>query len=153
MSYIRELRPYMYWLGYLQESRQAGDMDWEAIGETWGIATSRLSNWKPKGVLKNADFDELLNQISERSPLLANYVHRYFEDMALHFSNIRKVLAPDAKLYYVVGNSKFYDTLVPVEEIFVSLLRSNGFKDVKSHILRKRSSKKALFEFDVSATN
>ncbi len=153
MSYIRELRPYMYWLGYLEEARQAGNMDWEAIGGTWGSATSRLSDWKPNGVPKNADFAELLNQISARSPILANYVHRYFEDMALHFSNIRKVLAPDAKLYYVIGNSKFYDTLVPVEEIFVSLLRSNGFKDVKSNILRKRSSKKALFEFVVSATN
>ena len=27
MSYIRELRPYMYWLGYLTDARQAGQMD------------------------------------------------------------------------------------------------------------------------------
>lgn len=45
MSYIRELRPYMYWLGYLTEARQAGEMDWETIGGTWGIATSRLTSW------------------------------------------------------------------------------------------------------------
>ncbi|KAB2852491.1 MAG: site-specific DNA-methyltransferase, partial [Anaerolineae bacterium] len=42
MSYIRELRPYMYWLGFLNEAREAGELDWEAIGGTWGIATSRL---------------------------------------------------------------------------------------------------------------
>ena len=29
MSYIRELRPYMYWLGYLSSGRQAGEMDWK----------------------------------------------------------------------------------------------------------------------------
>ncbi len=40
MSYIRELRPYMYWLGFLSDGRQAGEMDWQAIGGTWGCATS-----------------------------------------------------------------------------------------------------------------
>lgn len=45
MSYIRELRPYMYWLGYLVNGRDAGDLDWQAIGGTWGIATSRLAEW------------------------------------------------------------------------------------------------------------
>lgn len=46
MSYIRELRPYMYWLGYLQDGRQAGELDWQAIGVTWGIATSKLQSWE-----------------------------------------------------------------------------------------------------------
>lgn len=32
MSYIRELRPYMYWLGFLKDQRAAGDIDWAAIG-------------------------------------------------------------------------------------------------------------------------
>ena len=36
MSYIRELRPYMYWLGHLENGRDAGEMDWAAIGGTWG---------------------------------------------------------------------------------------------------------------------
>ena len=47
MSYIRELRPYMYWLGYLQNGREAGELDWQAIGGTWGVATSRLGKWQP----------------------------------------------------------------------------------------------------------
>jgi len=48
MSYIRELRPYMYWLGYLESGRQAGDLDWQAIGGTWGCATSNLNGWQPE---------------------------------------------------------------------------------------------------------
>lgn len=39
MSYIRELRPYMYWLGLLTNGRNAAELDWKAIGGTWGVAT------------------------------------------------------------------------------------------------------------------
>lgn len=46
MSYIRELRPYMYWLGFLVNGRDAGELDWAAIGGTYGIAISRLIEWK-----------------------------------------------------------------------------------------------------------
>lgn len=46
ISYIRELRPYMYWLGFLKNSKEAGELDWAAIGGTWGSATSRLINWE-----------------------------------------------------------------------------------------------------------
>lgn len=45
ISYIRELRPYMYWLDFLSSSEQASVMDWNTIGGTWGSATSRLSTW------------------------------------------------------------------------------------------------------------
>lgn len=34
ISYVRELRPYMYWLGYLIESTDAGELDCQAIGGT-----------------------------------------------------------------------------------------------------------------------
>jgi hypothetical protein len=48
ISYIRELRPYMYWLGFLTDGAEAGELDWRAIGGTWGIATSRLKLWQPQ---------------------------------------------------------------------------------------------------------
>ncbi len=41
MSYIRELRPYMYWPGYLDSGNQAGELDWQAIGGTWGCANQQ----------------------------------------------------------------------------------------------------------------
>ncbi|MBI5566415.1 MAG: SAM-dependent methyltransferase, partial [Chloroflexi bacterium] len=93
MSYIRELRPYMYWLGYLNEAREAGDLDWAAIGGTWGIATSRLMQWTPNGTpIKYPGFDDLVQHIGEQSPLLANYVHRYFVDTAAHLTGLSRVL-------------------------------------------------------------
>jgi hypothetical protein len=54
-------------------------------------------------------------------------------------------------VHYIVGNSKFYDVLVPVEEIFASLFEAAGWTRVGVRVLRKRSSKKELYELVVTA--
>lgn len=153
MSYIRELRPYMYWLGYLKEAREAAELDWQAIGGTWGVATSRLKDWQPNGVcIQSAELDALVARISRSSSLLANYVHKYFVDIFIHLSNLLPILSPGASLFYIVGNSKFYDTVVPVEQLYAQFLANIGFVDIEIKTLRKRNSKKELYEYLVSAT-
>jgi len=153
MSYIRELRPYMYWLGFLSNGRQAGELDWEAIGGTWGCATSNLAKWKPNpgAVVPFDGFAEVVARIAADHPLLGNYVARYFEDMRLHTKSLDAVLAPGAEVYYVVGNSKFYGTMLHVEDIFAALFAALGYERVAVEKIRKRSSKKELFEFLVRA--
>lgn len=153
MSYIRELRPYMYWLGYLETGREAGELDWQAIGGTWGIATSRLHDWQPDGhPVSYSGFDEIVAEISEHSLALGNYVYRYFEDILAHLESLYSVLLPGAQVFYIIGNSRFYETLVPVEKIYASLLETCGFVNIDIEIIRKRNSKKELYEFLVSAT-
>ena len=153
MSYIRELRPYMYWLGYLNEAREAGELDWQAVGGTWGIATSRVEKWQPNGLkIEDKNFYQTIDSIYSRSKVLSNYVHKYFLDILSHFRSLYKILAPKAKIYYIVGNSKFYDTIVPVEKIYQSILEQTGFVNTKSSVLRKRNSKKELWEMIVTAT-
>ena len=156
MSYIRELRPYMYWLGYLVNARDAGELDWQAIGGTWGVATSRLGGWAARaahwlpdelaGIVARIGADANAN-----GPLLAAYVSKYCEDMSRHFESVRTVLKPGARVHYVVGNSTFYGVLVPTERLYAAMLRQYGFQDVAVRPIRKRNSKKALIEFDVSA--
>jgi DNA modification methylase len=151
MSYIRELRPYMYWLGYLEDSRKAGELDWEAIGGTWGCATSNLTKWEPPETqIPFSDFSSILERISKSSSLLSRYVHKYFCDMTLHVKELFQVVKPGGTLHYIVGNSKFYDVLLPVEKIFASMFQEVGFKDVKWTLIRKRTSKRELFEYDVT---
>jgi hypothetical protein len=151
ISYIRELRPYMYWLGYLMNGREAGEMDWQSIGGTWGVATSRLLDWRPRGYLKrDADLLSLVESIRRESPILANYVHKYFEDMTEHFRVVGKTLARGAVVNYIIGNSKFYDVVVPTEEIFQTMLKRNDFSSVAIDLIRKRNSKKELYEYVVS---
>jgi len=157
MSYIRELRPYMYWLGYLNNGREAGDMDWAAIGGTWGVATSRLVEWeRSREGFYPAYFDKILARIrmadATSGVVLSNYVAKYFEDMWKHIRDITLVMKSGAEVHYIVGNSRFYETVVPVERLFAEMLSEAGFKAVAVTRIRKRNSKKELYEFDVSAT-
>jgi hypothetical protein len=155
ISYIRELRPYMYWLGFLANGRDAGEYDWQAIGGTWGIATSRLSDWKPSGTsfipscLKKA-LTGISDPANSNGSLLANYVAKYFEDIWQHLSDIVAVLRRNAEVHYIVGNSTFYGTLLPVEEIFKAMLQKAGLHEVEIVKIRKRNSKAELYEFDVT---
>ena len=156
MSYIRELRPYMYWLGYLTEAREAGELDWQAIGGTWGIATSRLNGWQrdekkycPDSLL--AVTEKISKSDAKSGSVLANYIGKYFEDMWLHFRSVRECMKAGAILHYIVGNSKFYDFMVPVERVYADMLEKAGFEQTKIEVIRKRNSKKDLFEFDVTA--
>jgi hypothetical protein len=157
MSYIRELRPYMYWLGYLHSGRDAGEMDWLAIGGTWGVATSRLAEWSASSdCWRPSDTAEMLSKIANsenaNGQLMANYVSKYCEDMSLHFAGLRQVLNPGARLHYIVGNSTFYGVLVSIEQVYAAMLEEFGFVNVQIRSIRKRNSKKELIEFDVSAT-
>jgi SAM-dependent methyltransferase len=154
MSYVRELRPYMYWLGYFERSRDAGELDWRAIGGTWGCATSNVAKWSAPREAVPVPFDrfeEILAAIGEKSTVLARYVAKYFHDMVLHVRSLFPLVAPGGTLDYIVGNSKFYDVVLPVEEIFAAIFESAGFKRGRVKTIRKRSSKKELFEFVVSA--
>lgn len=152
MSYIRELRPYMYWLRFLSDGRQAGELDWNAIGGTWGCATSNLGKWAPNGSDKIPfrGFEKIITLIGIKSPLLSKYVHKYFVDTVAHLAALNRVVAPGGKVAYIVGNSKFYDVMLPVEQVYAAILASVGFQDVRIETIRKRTSKKELFEFLVS---
>ncbi len=156
MSYIRELRPYMYWLGFLSNGREAGELDWAAIGGTWGIATSRLTDWeRPEQHFKSTYLESVLQTIAssrqKSGALLARYVARYVEDMWKHFCELPKLLASGAEIHYIVGNSTFYGTLVSTEQLYVEMLSELGFSRIECRPIRKRNSNKHLFEFDVVA--
>lgn len=156
ISYIRELRPYMYWMGFINEAREAGELDWEAIGGTWGIATSRLANWKPDISDMPNSLLNVVHEIREsgnkNSHLMSQYVYKYFHDMHIHFDNLRKLLKNNAKLFYIVGNSTFYGVQVHSEILYEESLRMLGYKNISHKIVRKRNCKKELFEYCVSAT-
>lgn len=156
ISYIRELRPYMYWTQFLDTAREAGELDWKAIGGTWGVATSRLQNWEPSGIALPESLRMVVSEIlytNEKNALLmANYVWKYFHDMHLHFQNLRPRLKKGAVLSYIVGNSSFYGVQVHTEILLEDSLRSLGFTNIGHKIVRKRNSKKELFEYCVYAT-
>lgn len=155
MSYIRELRPYMYWLRYLDEASDAGDLDWQAIGGTWGTATSKLNSWLPE---VETPVDEQMSVVCElisrdggkNGPLLATYVHKYHHDMWQHFQAMTRKVKPGGRVSYIIGNSTFYKHEVPAQNWYAVMLRELGYCDVQVDIIRKRNSNKALFEYEVT---
>lgn len=156
ISYIRELRPYMYWTKFLDTAREAGELDWKAIGGTWGIATSRLSHWKSNKLELPESLHHVVSQIlntkEKNALLMANYVWKYFHDMHLHFQNLRKSLRKGAKLSYIVGNSSFYGVQVHTEKLLEESLKSLGYTNIGNICVRKRNSKKELYEYCIYAT-
>lgn len=156
MSYIRELRPYMYWTKFLDTAKEAGEIDWQAIGGTWGVATSRLQNWDSNGIELSGSLNKIVSKIGEsenkNARLMAKYVEKYFYDMYLHVDNLRHNLQDNAVLLYIVGNSSFYGIPVKTEKLLEEFLYQLGYINIGSQVIRKRNSKKELFEYCVYAT-
>ena len=156
ISYIRELRPYMYWLGFLESGEEAGELDWKAIGGTWGCATSRLSTWTqennrlPQLLLDTCKAIE--ESDSKNGKTMATYVHKFFDDMYIHFSNLRNHLLPNATINYIVGNSSFYGHFVDTDIIIMEILKDLNYTNISSKIIRKRNSKSNLYEYIISAS-
>ncbi|MEB3826202.1 DNA methyltransferase [Phormidium sp. CCY1219] len=155
MSYIRELRPYMYWTKFLQEAKEAGEIDWQSIGGTWGIATSRLASWQiEEKVLPDELFfivDRIQKTERKNAHLMGIYVLKYFHDMHLHLSALRNLLASGAKVQYAIGNSTFFGNKVDTPAIIAHSMKMLGYQQVRWEIIRKRNSNKALYEYCISA--
>jgi hypothetical protein len=156
ISYIRELRPYMYWTKFIDEAKEAGELDWLAIGGTWGIATSRLNSWKiaeealPEKIF--ATVEKIKMSSGKNSRLLAIYVLKYFHDMHLHLSSIRSILENGAELHYIVGNSTFFGNMVDTPALLADSMEVLGYSKIHSEIVRKRNCNKALYEYCISAS-
>ena len=156
ISYIRELRPYMYWLGFLESGEEAGELDWKAIGGTWGCATSRLSTWKQE----NCHLPQLLldtckiieESDTKNGKTMATYVRKFFDDMYIHLGNLRNHLQPNATINYILGNSSFYGHFVDTDIIIKEMLNELNYTNISSRIIRKRNSKSNLYEFLITAS-
>ena len=151
MSYIRELRPYMYWLGFLETAQQAGELDWAAIGGTWGRATSNLAKWSSDTVPAiDPRIARSIASIEARSSVLGRYIRKYICDMSTHLASLRPLLAPGAQVTYIAGNSRFYEFMLDTEQIFAGLFDDIGLGNIEVTTLRKRTSKRELFEYAVT---
>jgi hypothetical protein len=155
ISYIRELRPYMYWLKFIENTKDSSDIDWKCIGGTWGAATSKLLTWKPETIIDFKDLQitvELIEKTNEKnSKLLSIYVYKYFYDMFDHICNLYKLLNNNADIYYIVGNSTFFNINVDSDNLYKKMFEKAGFTNISSQIIRKRNCNKRLFEYCIMA--
>lgn len=154
MSYIRELRPYMYWMRFLSTGQEAGELDWNTIGGTWGSASTKLKTWQGESDTPIDDaVDEVCAKIlnGKSGKVLSPYVRKYFYDMWQHFMSIKPAIKDGGRVCYIVGNSTFSGTMVPTQEWYAEMMKASGFKDVRIETIRKRNCNKQLYEFAVEA--
>jgi hypothetical protein len=101
--------------------------------------------------LSRGPLRDAIDRIEDRHLLLGRYVRKYVIDMATHLTSLKSHLAPGAHVTYVVGNSRFFDVMLDTEQIFADLFHAIGLSEIQVRTLRKRTSKRELFEFAVSA--
>jgi hypothetical protein len=146
-SYARETRPHLFFFNFIKSARAVGQLETDAIGGTWGKATSVLAaGVRPKNDLIKKLLDPYLHPISSNGNLMANYVVKYFNDMYDHAGQVAEVSRTQVRLAYVIGNSKFYDHPLPSDEILSSIFAHYGFGLERIDRMRKRQSKTGLYE-------
>jgi hypothetical protein len=148
-SYARETRPHLFFLDLIEGARAVGDLEHAAMGGTWGRATSALAQpHAPASPEVAAVMAPLLDHLRAAHPLMANYGIRYFNDFWQHVQSLGNVMAPHARLAYVVGNSKLGGVEVPVAEWIAELFEGAGWRRMGQgiHHLRRRNSRPGLVE-------
>lgn len=154
-SYVWNTRPHLFMLGLMQTGKEAADLDKRTIGGTWGTATSELSKgvFGPANPAVAAVVSPVVEEIRLKDNLMANYVMHYFNRLSAQVAEMEPVLAANARLAYVVGNSWIKDVYIETDVMLGEILeRMNlGYRVSDVHRFRRRHSGKKLYESIVYA--
>jgi hypothetical protein len=145
-SYVHQTRPQLYFMEVLDNIKQATEIDLQAIGGTWGRATSILQNELiivPKEIQPYLCYYE---ELQEKSILMCNYATKYFLDMWQHIKSIKEIISTQFRGVYIVGNSRLSGVEIFTETILSKLFRSEDFEVEKIVSFRKRGGKQSLYE-------
>jgi len=146
-SYARETRPHLFFFNFISDATAVGQMETDAIGGTWGKATSILAKGvEPANDLIRSLLTPYTGSIRGECNLMAAYVIKYFNDIFAHAAEIAEICKKNAKLAYVIGNSKFFGHPLPSDEILASIFGYFGFGLDGIERMRKRQSKAGLYE-------
>jgi hypothetical protein len=146
-SYARETRPHLFFFDFIEDARAVGQLETDAIGGTWGKATSVLAaGVAPANPLVESLLAPYTRNIDDAGSLMASYVIKYFNDIYTHAAEIWKVCAGRCRLAYVIGNSKFYGHPLPSDEILAGIFGHFGFELERIDRMRRRQSKTGLYE-------
>jgi hypothetical protein len=146
-SYARETRPHLFFGGLVDNAAAVGQLETDAIGGTWGKATSVLSQGiDPANSVVESLLAPYVGHIHAKGQLMAHYVTKYFNNIYEHAGEISQVCRQRSRLAYVIGNSKFYDHPLPSDEILAGIFAHFGFTLDGIDRMRRRQSKVNLYE-------
>ncbi|OLE52587.1 MAG: DNA modification methylase [Acidobacteria bacterium 13_1_20CM_3_53_8] len=145
-SYVHQTRPQLHFMDLLENIRQATEIDLNAIGGTWGRATSILQNELIEVPAEIRPYLSYYDELKDRSVLMCNYATKYFIDLWRHIKALKRCVSNDFKGAYVVGNSRLSGVEIFTEAIFGKICEREGFRVEKIISFRKRGGRQRLYE-------
>lgn len=148
-SYARETRPHLFFLDLVADGRAVGELECAALGGTWGRATSLLAQpHQPEPAVVEPLLRTRLPALRAAHPLMANYAVRYVNDLWRHVQGLSRVMAPRARLAYVLGNSKLGGIDIPAADWLAALFAAAGWRRIGAGVypMRRRNSRPGLVE-------
>ncbi len=145
-SYVHQTRPQLHFMELLEDIREATEIDLNAVGGTWGRATSILQKDLIPVPVEIAPFLSYYEELKEKSVLMCNYATKYFIDLSNHINALKKVTNGNFRGAYVVGNSRLSGVEIFTEVILGEIFEQAGFDVEKIVSFRKRGGKKRLYE-------
>jgi len=145
-SYIHTTRPQLYFMEILDDVQAATEIDIDAVGGTWGRATSVLMKKEIRPQKEIADILDFRENLLSESLLMCNYATKYFNDMFEHIVRLKSMVRKGFRGAYVVGNSRLKKVEIHTEFYLARMFEKARFKVDEIMFFRRRGGKKKLYE-------
>ncbi|MDQ3803438.1 MAG: site-specific DNA-methyltransferase [Acidobacteriota bacterium] len=145
-SYVHQTRPQLHFMELLEDIRQATEIDLDAVGGTWGRATSILQKELIEVPGEVRPYLSYYDELKDKNVLMCNYATKYFVDMWRHVKSIKRYVSRSFRGAYVVGNSRLSGVEIFTEVILGKLFEHEGFEVERTISFRKRGGRQRLYE-------
>ncbi len=154
--YIRNTRPQLFWLGFVDSPSELTEMEHRSFGKFWQTVRSgpRVDLEFEHGELE--EYIELIRELnSERGAYggrgWANYVAAYFNDCAKFLENTRRLIKKGGTLIIVIGNNILQGVEIKTDEIVAGMAEQRGFELVDMHLVRTKRTGSSIVNSSVRA--
>ncbi len=154
--YIRNTRPHLYWLGFVEKPQDTKHLEHTNFGKFWQTVRDqeRLGlNFS----LPDSDLAEKVEHIRTLNPEKgvyggngwANYAAAYFNDCYRFAQAMQYVLKPGSKALVVIGNSILQGVNIPTDLYLGQIAEAAGLELLDIHTPRATRVGNSIIESDV----
>ena len=152
--YIRNTRPHLYWLGFVESTGDLKEMEHTSFGKFWQTVRSG-----PPVELEVdcGDLPERLAELRERNSEKgvyggagwANYAATYFNDCLTFCNAARTLMRPGGTAVVVIGNNILQGIEFKTDDYFAAIAQSCGFQLVEMHRVRDKRTGSSIVRSSV----
>lgn len=154
--YIRNTRPHLYWLGFVEKPKDTKTLEHDNFGKYW----QTVRDGEPVDLevsLPSSELPEKLNQLRALRPEKgvyggagwANYVATYFNDCRRFAESTRYALRPGGRAFVVVGNSILQGINFKVDRYLAEIAETVGLELVEISVPRQTRVGNSIISSDV----